>query len=92
MYIGILLGTHYILHIRRIRVKIILEEKSLNETDTKAYYGMNLKTFSFISIISFDTAVEMDFANGSFRIFLRGQKIEYKIFNGLKAKKFTNRT
>jgi len=53
---------------------------------------MNLKTFSFISIVSFDTAVEMDFVNGSFRIFLTGQKIEYKIFlMDLKTKKFTNR-
>lgn len=55
-------------------VKIILEDKSLNDTDTKAYHGMNSKIFSFISIISFDTFVEMDFANGSIRIFLRDKK------------------
>jgi hypothetical protein len=54
--------------------KIILEDKSLNDTDSMAYHGVNWKTFSFISIISLDTDVEMDFVNGSIRIFLRDGK------------------
>ena len=72
-------------------VKIILEDKSLNDTDEKVYRGMKSKTFSFISIISFDTAVEMDFANGSIRIFLRDKNRILDILMDLQTNKITNR-
>ena len=72
-------------------VKIILEDKILNDTNTKAYHGMNSKTFPFISITRLDTAVEMDFSNYSTRFFQRPNKKKTRFLMSLQSNKITNR-